>query len=150
MGRVKFNVNTEYAYLQNLKILQSMCRQRLLLPVQLSLYSAYKMPLPSTGSSAPSLSSPWSNARCKIISSSFSGQSGTGTSTIQVASTTLLPDGKELGARQQLQPRHRSLLVLLVPAWAPPTPLDAVTHPQQPLQRRGEQDQRREAHPRLC
>ena len=31
MGRVKFNVNTEYAYLQNFKILQSMCQRRLLM-----------------------------------------------------------------------------------------------------------------------
>ena len=117
--------------------------------VQCSLYSAYKMLSRSTGSSGLSLSSLWSNARCKIISSSFSGQSVTGTSTIQVASTMLLPDGKELEARQQLQPRHRSLLVLLVPGWAPLMPLDGEIHPQQPLQRRGEQDQRREGHPRL-
>lgn len=150
MSRVKFNVNTEYAYLQNFKILQSTYHQRYLTPAQLSLHSCHKMPLRSTKSSAPFLSSPWSNARCKITLSSFNGQSATGISTIQVATTMLLPDGKELEALPQLLPQHPSLLALLVLASAPPALLDVVPPQQhQQPQRREEQDSQREVYPRL-
>lgn len=151
MGRVKFNVNTEYAYLQNFKILQSMYQRRLLMPISPSLYSSSKMPSRSTESSVPSLSSPSSNARCKIISSFFNGPSVTGTSIIQVATTMLSPDGKEPEAlqQQQQQPPHLSLLVLLVPVSALPTPLGVVLHQQQHHQPREEQDRRRGVHPRL-
>lgn len=149
MSRVKFSVNTEYAYLQNFKILQSTYQRRVRMPSQLSSHS-YKMPLRSTKSSGPSLSSPWSSARCKIILSSFNGQSVTGTSTIQVATTMLLPDGKELEALPQLLPQHQSLLVRLVLASAPPALLGVVLpqRHQQP-QQHAEQDSRRGVHPRL-
>lgn len=149
MGRVKFNVNTEYAYLQNFKILQSMYQRRHLMPISPSLYSSYKMPSRSTESSVPSQSSPSSNARCKIISSFFSGPSVTGTSIIQVANTMLSPDGKEPEALQQLLPLHLSLLVLLVPVSALLTPLGVVLHQQQHHQPREGQDRRRGVHPRL-
>ena len=153
MSRVKFNVNTEYAYLQNFKILQSRYHRRALMPSQLSSHPSYKMPSRSTKSSGLFLSSPWSNAKCKIILSSFNGQSVTGTSTIQVATTMLSPDGKGPEALPLLLPQHQCLLVLLVlaSASAPPALLGVVPPQQhQQLQRYEERDSRWEVHPRLC
>lgn len=151
MSRVKFNVNTEYAYLQNFKILQSTSQRRMLNPDLLSLHSSSKVHSRSTKLSAPFQSSPWSSARCKITLSSSNGQSGTGTSTIQAAITMLSPDEKEPEALPQLLPQHQSLLVLLVLVSAPPALLDVVLRQQhQQPRRREEQDSRRGVHPRLC
>ncbi len=150
MSRVKFNVNTEYAYLQNFKILQSRSQRSFFVLGQPSLHSSSKMPSRSTKSSAPFRSSPWSNARCKITLSSSNGQSDTGTSTTQAATTMLSLDGKEPEALPQQLPQHQSLLVLLVLASALPVLLDVVLRRQQQPQRREEQDNRQEVHPRLC
>jgi len=57
MSRVKFNVNTEYAYLQNFKILQSV----LLEPLSKSIGKTYtmQMPLQNTVLIASSQWNPW-------------------------------------------------------------------------------------------
>lgn len=126
-------------------------KERYLNPDHVSLHSSYKMPSRSTKSSAPFLSSPWSNARCKITLNSSNGQSVTGTSTIQVATTMLSPGGKEPGALPLLLPQHQCLLVLQVLVSEPPALLDVVLPQQrQRPQRREEQDRRLEVHPRLC
>ncbi len=151
MSRVKFNVNTEYAYLQNFKILQSMYHEGLIYPCKASSHLSHKTLSRNTKSSAPSLLSPWSNARCKIISNFSNGPSVTGTNTIRVATTMLFLAGKEPEALHQLLPQHRSLLVPLVLAPALLALLDVVLPQQrQQPQRRAEQDQLREVHPQLC
>jgi hypothetical protein len=59
MGRVKFNVNTEYAYIQNFKILQSML---ILDAIQISPLTEHQLTViskivsPSMASTEPSLS----------------------------------------------------------------------------------------------
>lgn len=123
--------------------------KRVPMPGLPSLQSSHKMPSRSTKSSAPFLLSPWSNARCKIILSSFNGQSVTGTNTFRVVTTMLSPVEKEPGALRQLLPQHQCLLVLLVPVSAPPALLDVVLPQQQRPQPREEQDRQREVRPRL-
>ena len=86
MSRVKFNVNTEYAYLQNFKILQS--NRLSLSPGKCLSLTKDQTVSPNTRLTAPSPWKPSSNAKCKTTSNFFSGLSATGISTSLEATTT--------------------------------------------------------------
>lgn len=108
MSRVKFNVNTEYAYLQNFKILQSSCSSSPALMHALT-DSSSQTASRNTKSTAPFQSKASLNARCKTISNSSNGPSATGTNTSLVATMMLLHGGK---VRERLlrPPRHHRQL----------------------------------------
>ena len=106
MGRVKFSVNTEYAYLQNFKVLQS-----LYLIISATVQQAYccQTVLPNIRLTGPCLSNLSSNVRCKITSNFSSGRKDSGTNTFRVEITTPLHGGKA----PVLQPRVDHLPRLL-------------------------------------
>lgn len=85
MSRVKFNVNTEYAYLQNFKILQSKCCRLYLDPT--NRFSSQAV-LPNTTSTASFPSKRSLNARCRITSSFCSGPRDSGTNISLEVNTT--------------------------------------------------------------
>jgi hypothetical protein len=98
MSRVKFNVNTEYAYIQNFKILQSMLSHGAALfshVLQVFRRSKADRTGPfqqtasrNTGLIDPSMSNRSSSARCKTTSSSCNGRSGTGINNTRAMITT--------------------------------------------------------------
>jgi len=108
MSRVKFNVNTEYAYLQNFKILQSSYSSSPALMPTLTGF-ALQTASQNTKSTAPFLSKASLNARCKTISNSSNGPSATGTNTSLVATMVLSHGGRDL-ERLLRPPRHHRQL----------------------------------------
>lgn len=108
MSRVKFNVNTEYAYLQNFKILQSSCSSSPALMPTLTGF-ALQTASQNTKSTAPFQSKASLNAKCKTISNSSNGPSATGTNTSLVATMMPLHGGRDL-ERLLRPPRHHRQL----------------------------------------
>jgi hypothetical protein len=126
MGRVKFNVNTEYAYIQNFKILQSES-SLLRCPftysfapaLQTSLYvlsdilqisadsNCLKTLLLGMALIALSRSSPWSSAACKITLNFCNGPRGTGTNTSPDTTMMLWQGERHLARPLQLHPPLR-------------------------------------------
>lgn len=98
MARVKFSVNTEYAYLQNFKILQSTSFAAEYYTQtsgsQTLLTSPQQTALQNTRLNVRSMSSNLSNARCKIILNSCNGRRNTGINTILEEITMRWGDGK--------------------------------------------------------
>ena len=91
MSRVKFNVNTEYAYLQNFKILQSICMN---LAEQLAVSNQVQAVSQNTRLTVPFLWKPLSSVKCRITLNSFSGRNATGINTSPEATTTPSPAEK--------------------------------------------------------
>jgi hypothetical protein len=95
MSKVKFNVNTEYAYLQNFKILQS--EMPAFLPgtfVSLIAQTLFQIASPNTKSSDRYRSNHSSNAKCRTTLNFCNGQNDIGTSITLAVSTTPLHAGK--------------------------------------------------------
>jgi hypothetical protein len=109
MSRVKFNVNTEYAYLQNFKILQS--KEYLVESFEVWSNTSRQAVLRDTASIDLSMWNNLSNAKCKIISSSFSGPSDIGTSTFLEVTMMLLVGDVLLVPPQRQPPPHEHLPV---------------------------------------
>lgn len=112
MSRVKFNVNTEYAYIQNFKVLQStFCSSCLMADKhipdvsQTDTSALSQTPSHVMESTDPSPSSSSSNASSKITSNFSSGRRDTGINTFLATNTMLSHEGKR--PAQAPLPQHQ-------------------------------------------
>ncbi len=134
MSKVKFNVNAEYAYLNNFKILQSMSENYRFLATHLFYFvpAHSNQPLKeqqtvsaNTRLTASSPSKLSSNAKCRTTSNFSNGQNDTGTSSSPASTTTPSPAAKPPAALPP-HPLH------LLPIPLTPHPAQCIPRPNAP------------------